>query len=60
MATQIPNPEDGDRPEGPMPEVPDDEVPGKGRGPADPAPNPPQRPENSRSVSRTCGHFIRV
>jgi len=50
MATQIPNPEDGDRPEGPMPEVPDDKAPGKGRGPADAISNPPPRPDRAPSI----------
>lgn len=49
MATQIPKPEDGDRPEGPMPDVPEDEETGNGDDPAKPAVPIEEHPEDQNT-----------
>jgi len=47
MATQTPMPEDGDRPDGPMPEAPDEQTPAQ--EPAKPARPVVDHPEEQNS-----------
>lgn len=49
MATQVPNPEDGDRPEGPMPELPADDEAAEESNPAEPAVPIEEHPEDQNT-----------